>query len=447
MRAQKPWERLSDSVCCVLGGNKNPYTINGTNCYLIGKGQVRILVDCAERYYGHATFMKNLRACCEATGCTGISAIVITHLHHDHYGGIYAVQESYGPNIPVYKSEVPDHWWGLVESVKRHGQLDRFVKPDGTLRFHPKRDIKRRSLNGSTLSALAQRESTVVAAESPPRLDTRDFDWLQSELGFDDSQRRELPFVFALMYEAYIFYQKLRSGELPWRKLREGTILRDPSGTVTLRCHCTPGHSSDHCAFFLVEERRLISGDCVLGQGTTVVFDMFDYMHSLETMLSLRPESLYPGHGPFVRDGVAHLQRYVRHRRAREVQVWRALCEASSEKALTSRHVAEILYASTNSKKIDLASQNVLKILVGLHREGFVRAYVRLRDREKLRWTPRDVSRQNSEWIELDPADVGTYDRHQSRFVDAIFWDAKDNEASMSVIKRRELSLLKGASL
>ena len=67
----------------------------------------------------------------------------------------------------------------------------------------------------------------------------------------------------------------LYTGGLIWRKLESGTKISTPDGSANLICVPTPGHSPDHCALILLEESSLLSGDHVLGQGTTVVQDMY----------------------------------------------------------------------------------------------------------------------------------------------------------------------------
>jgi len=114
----------------------------------------------------------------------------------------------------------------------------------------------------------------------------------------------------------------------PDRTLAHGdTLALGPD--ATLRVVHTPGHASNHLCYLLPEEKTLFTGDHVM-QGSTVVInppdgDMGQYMASLESLLTLDLEWLAPGHGFLVAEPREAVERLIRHRRAREAKVRRAL--------------------------------------------------------------------------------------------------------------------------
>lgn len=120
--------------------------------------------------------------------------------------------------------------------------------------------------------------------------------------------------------------------------LRDGDALI--RGGVTLEAVHTPGHCADHLCLRVAETGVVLTGDHVLGQGTTIVDwpdgDMGDYLDSLRRLAGLAPVALYPGHGPVVDEPAAVVDGYLRHREEREQQILAAI-------AAGDRSAAEIV--------------------------------------------------------------------------------------------------------
>ena len=96
-------------------------------------------------------------------------------------------------------------------------------------------------------------------------------------------------------------------------------------GGVSLRPLFTPGHEDDHVCYFLRPDRVLFSGDNLLGNSSSSVRNLKQYMTSLERMARTRPLVVCPGHGNTIIRGQQRIQQQIAHRLSREDQVLAAL--------------------------------------------------------------------------------------------------------------------------
>ncbi|KAJ3268806.1 hypothetical protein HDV01_002184 [Terramyces sp. JEL0728] len=234
------------------GLNPGKFTLDGTNCYLVGQGAHRILIDTGE---GVPEFTEHFRKSIKEAGAEGISLILCTHSHKDHIGGIDQVQSLSNTKIPVY-------------------------------------------LFGS------------------------EGKYLNSTHAFNS--------------------------------LTDGQIFETDG--ATLKVIHTPGHTSDHVCFQLLEEDAIFAGDLILGRGTTIFDNLSEYMKSLHKVKKMDPKIIYPAHGEMIKDGPAKIQEYISHRQQREDEIIAHLSDGGQ----TSFELVEKIYVGYPQNILQAAEHSVI---------------------------------------------------------------------------------------
>ncbi len=141
-------------------------------------------------------------------------------------------------------------------------------------------------------------------------------------------------------------------------------------GGLLLEVVATPGHTSDSLSFHLVADHAVLTGDTVLGRGSSVVAHpdgrLGDYLTSLDRLAALAEEydltDVLPGHGPPGADPAAVVEAYRVHRAQRLAQVEAAL-EAGD---VTAGDVVRRVYAEVDPVLWPAAELSVLAQLAYL---------------------------------------------------------------------------------
>lgn len=142
--------------------------------------------------------------------------------------------------------------------------------------------------------------------------------------------------------------------------LPDGELIEEVG--LAIRVLRTPGHTLDSTSFVIEGEGSVLTGDTILGRGTTVLDstdgDLGNYLASLRSLIDLGTgRTVLPGHGPDLPDLQTVAQQYLDHREDRLDQV-RAALEALGADA-SVRSVVEHVYTDVDEKLWPVAEQSV----------------------------------------------------------------------------------------
>ncbi|CAO3616590.1 unnamed protein product [Cunninghamella blakesleeana] len=297
-----PFTKLSDRVWRVLGLNPGKFTLQGTNTYLIGKGERKILLDCGE---GIPEYVPLLEESLKSISTKAyISDIIISHSHRDHFGGLTSI----------------------------------FANP-----FFQKRPI---TVHRYFAPSLSKQQNKSISDHCI------DHDEDDDEGGYN--------------------HLKYFPKDITARPLQNHQLFEIDQYT-TLKVIHTPGHTRDHCTFWLEEENSLFTADAVLGNGTAVFQDLSTYLEGLKGLLLLNPKDLYPGHGEMIKEkGKEKIQEYIDHRELREKQIIDLLASGQLE-SYSPMDIVQVLYKNYPSNLHIPAAHGVLLHLLKLEKEKKVK--------------------------------------------------------------------------
>ncbi|KIY48281.1 lactamase [Fistulina hepatica ATCC 64428] len=283
-----PITRLSENVIRVLGQNPGKFTLQGTNTYLIGKRNPRVLIDTGEGLPGYLPYLEEaLRENNTDSSAPDVSDIVISHWHHDHLGGLPSV-------LSLLRRLWSEHNSGHTSYTPP--RLHKFPLPSDAM-------LRSQSHGISTLDGVM--DALVDGTFSPT----------PEGAAFHD------------LYDKQVF---------------------EVSDSHALRVFHTPGHTIDSICLHIPDDHALYTSDSVLGQGTAVFEDLSTYLTSLHRMQSVGGcDILYPGHGPVLQDGARVIDMYIQHRLEREAQILAVLrSPPPGSHYWTTWSLVSVIYAS-----------------------------------------------------------------------------------------------------
>ncbi|HEX3889063.1 MAG TPA: MBL fold metallo-hydrolase [Phenylobacterium sp.] len=138
----------------------------------------------------------------------------------------------------------------------------------------------------------------------------------------------------------------------------------------TMQAISTPGHTSNHLCYALKEENACFTGDHIMGWSTTVITppdgDMSAYLQSLQRIRARNFTTLWPTHGPPIREVTPFIDAYAEHRQERMDQILLALAQGQA----TIGELTPRLYADVDSRLWPAAARSMLAAIIHLEHQG-----------------------------------------------------------------------------
>jgi len=142
----------------------------------------------------------------------------------------------------------------------------------------------------------------------------------------------------------------------------------------TLEAIPTPGHTSNHLCYALGQENACFTGDHIMGWSTTVITppdgDMTDYLESLERIRARNFATLWPTHGPPIREVRPFIDAYLAHRQERIDQILLALADGPAR----IRDLVPRLYRDVDERLWPAAARSMLAAIIHMERGGDIEA-------------------------------------------------------------------------
>jgi glyoxylase-like metal-dependent hydrolase (beta-lactamase superfamily II) len=130
--------------------------------------------------------------------------------------------------------------------------------------------------------------------------------------------------------------------------LVDGELLE--AAGLRLGVLATPGHTADSLSFVVGDRQAVLTGDTILGRGTTVVAHpdgiLGAYLDSLTRLRDLGPATVLTGHGPELPSLSDVASYYLAHRAERLDQVRAALAQLGPD--ASARAVVEVVYVDVD---------------------------------------------------------------------------------------------------